>query len=408
MEVPDECSVLGGKVVNLYAVLLWRPVEMNVFSLRDIIFSDACLVFIVTGLICAAVRWFHMCRPYSEEEKYFYPARRMVTFFYAAIAVLEIPYMLCPLSDVVLRYSLTVGIVYYPWCFLQLFQRYFRKMKLDSASDRVLDAIMMSVLVLFLLAVAACPDWLNHNVLWVSSAGVLLSVIVSARLFKVLLWVYGRIDEYHLQNFSNDSDFPYKFAERVLWLPVFWVLLEWGGFMAGSRDVKAVSDILLSVVMVGFLCRILHPQRVLQVESGRDSVEHEDGEVFCMEDAVEAISEEERHDVQECPFDEEARRQVLEIILRRYKEQHLQKKDVLSEVDKGKIAPASRFIASVGYYNLINMFRLEYARQYAQANPSAKQATVAEASGFASGPSFSKAKKSVKSIDPEIVAGVRL
>ena len=66
-------------------------------------------------------------------------------------------------------------------------------------------------------------------------------------------------------------------------------------------------------------------------------------------------------------FDEEAKRQVLDIILRRFKEQHLQKKDILAEVDKGRMAPASRFIASVGYYNLINMFRLEYARQYSEA-----------------------------------------
>lgn len=98
-------------------------------------------------------------------------------------------------------------------------------------------------------------------------------------------------------------------------------------------------------------------------------------------------------------IDEEARRQVLAVVLRRYREPHLQKKDVLAEVDRGKMAPASRYISSVGYYNLINMFRLEYARQYSIAHPQEKQAAVAEASGFSSGPSYSKAKKSTKDID---------
>ena len=77
-------------------------------------------------------------------------------------------------------------------------------------------------------------------------------------------------------------------------------------------------------------------------------------------------------------------------------------------MDKGKAAPASRFIASVGYYNLINMFRLEYARQYIAAHPDAKLAVVAEESGFASGSSFSKAKRSVPEIVPEYVEGVHI
>ena len=62
----------------------------------------------------------------------------------------------------------------------------------------------------------------------------------------------------------------------------------------------------------------------------------------------------------------------------------------------------------MGYYNLINMFRLEHARLYGLAHPEAKQSEIAEAAGFASGSSFSKAKRSVPQVDPEIVSGVKL
>ena len=58
--------------------------------------------------------------------------------------------------------------------------------------------------------------------------------------------------------------------------------------------------------------------------------------------------------------------------------------------------------------DLINMFRLEYARQYIAAHPDAKLAVVAEESGFASGSSFSKAKRSVPEIVPEYVEGVHI
>ena len=54
------------------------------------------------------------------------------------------------------------------------------------------------------------------------------------------------------------------------------------------------------------------------------------------------------------------------------------------------------------------MFRLEYARQYIAAHPDAKLAIVAEESGFASGSSFSKAKRSVPEIVPEYVEGVHI
>ena len=42
-------------------------------------FAGAGLVFIVTGLIGGFIRFRHMCRPFSEREEYFYPARKQVT-----------------------------------------------------------------------------------------------------------------------------------------------------------------------------------------------------------------------------------------------------------------------------------------------------------------------------------------
>ena len=173
----------------------------------------------------------------------------------------------------------------------------------------------------------------------------------------------------------------------------------WVIFLSGNGIVKMVADLLISILEVIFLIIILHPQRVLQADTA-----HSDDLMSVIQDSIEKPDE--TAEDESYIFDEEAKRQVLDIILRRFKEQHLQKKDILAEVDKGRMAPASRFIASVGYYNLINMFRLEYARQYSEANPITKQSAVAEASGFASASSFSKAKKSVPYIDPLLVKNV--
>lgn len=374
-------------------------------------FADACLVFIVTGIICAIVRWFHMCRPYDKEEKYFYPARRFVALAYLTMSLFEIPYFLAPSDPATIIYIGIAGILFYPICFASLFGIYFRAQQLDKIQNSIYITTTLVLIVSLIVALAAgCGDWIVTNKAWLKYAAGFTSIILTGILLKTLIWLHKRIDEYHLQNFSDDGDFPYRFAEKILWMPLAWIVVVWMIFITDNGMVKFIVDLVLSVSMLMFLLLILHPQRLLQTEAIRkegarlDTVTNE-----LMQEAIDETEEKYESDVtDEFTYDEEAKRQVLEIILRRFKEPHLQKKEVLAEVDKGKIAPASRFIASVGYYNLINMFRLEYARQYSAANPMVKQSAVAEASGFASGSSFSKAKKSVTFIDSKFVSGIHL
>lgn len=374
-------------------------------------FADACLVFIVTGIICAIVRWFHMCRPYDKEEKYFYPARRFVALAYLTMSLFEIPYFLAPSDPATIIYIGIAGILFYPICFASLFGIYFRAQQLNKIQNSIYITTTLVLIVSLIVALAAgCGDWIVTNKAWLKYAAGFTSIILTGILLKTLIWLHKRIDEYHLQNFSDDGDFPYRFAEKILWMPLAWIVVVWMIFITDNGMVKFIVDLVLSVSMLMFLLLILHPQRLLQTEAIRkegarlDTVTNE-----LMQEAIDETEEKYESDVtDEFTYDEEAKRQVLEIILRRFKEPHLQKKEVLAEVDKGKIAPASRFIASVGYYNLINMFRLEYARQYSAANPMVKQSAVAEASGFASGSSFSKAKKSVTFIDSKFVSGIHL
>lgn len=47
------------------------------------LFSDACIIFVVTGLVCALIRWFHMCPGYMDNEAVYYPARKQMAAFFA-------------------------------------------------------------------------------------------------------------------------------------------------------------------------------------------------------------------------------------------------------------------------------------------------------------------------------------
>ena len=53
----------------------------------EIYYAASCLILVVTSLFCATVRYFHMCRPFDEEEAYFYPARKLITIVYACFAL---------------------------------------------------------------------------------------------------------------------------------------------------------------------------------------------------------------------------------------------------------------------------------------------------------------------------------
>lgn len=351
-----------------------------------------------------------MCRPFDRQCRYFYPARGQVTFFYTAVA-LQLPYVFFPSDPGVWNYIRIFGILYYPVCFSSIFLRYFRWQRLDRHSNRLFLAVPMLVLLSLMVLVSVRRDsFLSDCGTVVTVVAVMCGIFLLARMFSVLCWVWKRVDEYHRQNYSTESDFPYKFAENIVWMPLVWMALLWCVFLTGSRDLKAVTDIIYTFGMIALLCVILHPQRALQPGKAQEDIDRivEDENEIIGETMASSEDDGSGSGGMSPGWDEESKRQVLDIILRRYKEQHLQKKDVLAEMDKGRAAPASRFIASVGYYNLINMFRLEHARQYIEAHPEAKLAVVAEASGFASGSSFSKAKRSVREIIPEYVSGVHL
>lgn len=92
---------------------------------HEALFSDACLVLIVAGLVCAVVRWFHMCPPYSDNEKVYYPARRQMALFFA-LPVLLVPYVLMPSGPAVMTYAVSIWIIYISLAVSVLYRIYFR------------------------------------------------------------------------------------------------------------------------------------------------------------------------------------------------------------------------------------------------------------------------------------------
>ena len=57
--------------------------------------SLAAAVYVTTCLVVAAVRWFHICRPYDNHWQYYYPGRPYLTGAWLSALTL-VPYVLWP------------------------------------------------------------------------------------------------------------------------------------------------------------------------------------------------------------------------------------------------------------------------------------------------------------------------
>ena len=199
---------------------------MITWSPEEVIYSDACLVFVVTGIFCAAVRWFHMCRPFDKEAYYFYPARWQVSFFFAAV-VMELPYVFAPSSSAVWNYIRIFGILYCPMCLSSIFLRYFRQRGLDEWGDRLFVGVpMLMLLVLMTLAVAG-SSLLAESSAILMLAVVLCSVVLLGRMILVTVWVKRRIYEYIFRTT------PTKRTSHISLLPRSCGFLWYGSLYSG-------------------------------------------------------------------------------------------------------------------------------------------------------------------------------
>ena len=139
---------------------------MNIFSTDYMLYADACLAYMVTAVVCAVIRWRHMCHPYDEQADYFYPARRQVTFFYA-VNLMQLPYYLWPSDEGTWLYIRCFSIICIPVCFTMLFARYFKWQQLKQPKNILLLGLPMLTLACMMVAVMLHDaSWFERHAAW--------------------------------------------------------------------------------------------------------------------------------------------------------------------------------------------------------------------------------------------------
>lgn len=432
----------------------------TIFTQPENFYSLACYTYILSGVICAIVRWFHMCRPFDQRSDYFYPARRQVTFFYAATA-LQLPYMLCPGDPGSWFFARSFGILYYPVCFALLYHRFFQMRHLWSKKLSIAYFYSPFLLLgaLFIIVVFHQNDLLlPYKRLW-ECIMVCVSILLTYRLVKECRWVAKKVESYHTQNYSNESDFPFTFAKNMLYLPAVWLIVMWALFLLDNQMVKAFIDLIMAAWHVLLLCRILHPSRPVSSKRNIDdmkTIENENMERILQENELlekvveatdnlileEPCTEDEAGVTDEANVTDEAgvtdennetdeanerqlierngentrqriekekwesvKNEVLTIVSHRYLEPSLKRIEVIRDVSAMNHTLAGTFITQVGFYRLVNAFRVRHYERLMESDSTSNlgQEIVAEMCGFKNRWGLTNARKRLKDFDYELI-----
>lgn len=329
-------------------------------------YGIAAAAFVVTSLVIATVRWFHMCRPYDRNPKYFYPGRKATTIIYLS-AIIVIPYIVLPENTgawlLVKAYFLPaelyfLGVLLFSYFGSVMHWRRWRKPTL---------LLGLAALLALLSGPAASllgggSNFVGYQLgCWIIyGLGVFMTGFCILAMYVVLRWV-RRID---VENYSNMEDFPVAFARKIIRLIVVTMVLLWITAISDSREVMAASHILLSLGSVLMLVWALHPHR------------HRDPEDEPAPTTAKPLSA--------------SRTKALAASIRRVVEEeeafldpHLTLQDVASRCGTSRTYIANVFKTEFGsFFSYVNTLRLNYADKYREAHPKASVAEIAAESGF--------------------------
>ena len=366
----------------------------------DLVSSYICLAMMVTGLVCAAVRWFHMCEPFRAEPDRYYPARAVVTAYFVS-QILFLPFVLRPSEPHAMMYAKTLPLIsvttFVPLCidrFLGIGRFDFRSL-----------LPMLYMMPLALLAVTGVVLVFRPDNILVGSPRVFMTffgisaLMLTSVMLRIMLWVSRRIDRYNMDSCSNEDDFPVKFASKIRLCAWAMTIIYWGVFLTPGRLLLCISWGTFSIFSVVYCIIILNPQRGKMAGVIRDPAADamsEDGAEAGAAAGMSAGAE---------VFSEEVRRRVVALVHGHYLDSHVTRRDIISLFDYGQRTEAGRVITHYGFYEMVNTVRLEHARQYMQAHPNETLESVAVNSGFKDRFAMRHAAKRICDFNKDLLEG---
>ena len=356
--------------------------EQYYYGLAAMVYIAACWTF-------SAVRWFHPCREPKEQHAYIWPDRKLQCIIYL-MATLLLPYAFNPTSPSAwLLYKSYYPVTYFFYCGVLLFcffgtMRQWNRWKTTSWVAAIITLFAIGPLV---INAWMSGDLLSENGVRMWNYVVLLVSVIMMVYAIVAMWQVGRwMKQARDDNFSNPDDFPIDYARRVWLAPAIFIPLVWPAYIWDSPAVRALSDVLLSVlvvVMLVFVLPVWH-RKVLASAIGEDPAPDDPAEDARREELISQTAIE----IEAYVRDQQA-----------FLDSHLKIDDVLGHCQLGRSYVSLTFSRRFGSFSAyVNRLRLDYYQQYVIDHPNETKEAAALASGFSSYLAYYRAKQKLNKV----------
>ena len=370
----------------------------------------AATVFLTTSLVVAAVRWFHMCRPYECNPGYYYPGRPFVIAVYLN-AILLIPFILHPDDPdswyLARIYFLPVTILHFTILMFSYFGGIMQWGKWRKPMIIIEAPVFLALLVVFCLSLwpdLHIEDKVGHLLCdyILFALGAVVSAFCLVAMFMVIKWAKSIGED----DYSNTADFPVVEAKRWLLLVVVNMLVCWVGAVSESRMVLSLCMLLFALSSVIFIISALHPHRRGRAKEEEEAALSEvvGTEVEAEADAVDSPADKDiaaaGEPLYQRSISQRKRMEILAAIRTVVEEQeayldpHLTLQDVADRSGYNRTYISGLVKSEYGsFFSYINNLRIRHVDNYQKDNPSATMQEAVEASGFNSRQAYYGVKK---------------
>ena len=350
------------------------------------------IVFLTTSVYSWILKRFHVPDAYKDNFGELFPARRTLASMYL-LQLTEIPYLFMMDKPEALFYVNAIALLIFTSYLTILVRGYFF---LEFLTPRKMFYFMHPVYFCWIALLLPLLGVVNFTPLYRTIMTVVILLFFIGYIYlldKQRQNVMNQVRDIDENEYSNESDFPVKFAKSVKWMPLLVCLLLLVTFLINLYTAKLIRDIIFICINVWFGIYTMNPHRkakqLPKVLKKMESEEVDNQSKYRLTDKY-CIETEEK---------------IIGVIKEKklYLEEHFTMNDLtdILHINRNYLSEVISRSQYQSFYRLVNKLRIEHACDVLKNDPTAKLEMVAMTSGFSSGSAFSQVFKRVKKVSPK-------
>lgn len=350
------------------------------------------IIFLTTSAYSYVLKRFHVPLAYKDNFGELFPARRTLAGMYF-LQFTEIPYLLMIERPEALFYVNGIALLIFTSYLVLLVRGYFF---LEFRSPRRMFYFMHPVALCWIALMLPMLGIVKFTPLYRTIMTIVVLLLYIGYIYlldRARQQVMRQVRDIDENEFSNESDFPVKFAKSVKWMPLLASLLLLVTFILNLYTAKMIRDIAFIVINTWFGIYTMNPHRKskqlpktlkkLDEEATEPQTKYRLSDRYC----------------------QETEEKIVNVIMEKklYLEEHFSMNDLIDilHINRNYLSEVISRSQYQSFYRLVNKLRIEHACEVLKNDPTAKLEMVAMTSGFSSGSSFSQIFRRVKKVSPK-------